>query len=232
MGFTLAIIALLWTYRELRSRKIITSVITGVILCCLYLEWTKVFYPFVDEPAISVLSPDRPTNLSGSLYAGIRWRSFFTEVHLRVFNRSRFDYSNLDFTISSDEPIAQVGQTRNSILCRVIPGAKGGADVTEAEIRQTDPVTGKSVITRPENNSDNQDVEDVDLIAPGPKRLQCDKIPSGSSTTVVLAFVNMNDQNMATPLRIPNSVMIDGSYEAAERTITLKATYPVKGEPH
>jgi hypothetical protein len=217
LGMAMLII-LAWFFLRWRTyAKLALTLGVGLIFLA---EWTYFIHPTVLPPRIGRVSPPRPTDLTGSEWAGIKWLSYYTEVDLTIDNPSKYEYSSLDVTVSSDnDNVTDVGQLAESIPCRVIPGRGFASKIYSTTISTID-ASGKSVIGRLEGSKEPEAIPFASIIKQGDRRIRCDPIPPDSATMIVLAFAPRLPTNPIVP-GVPKMVKVKGSFSAANRRMPI-----------
>ena len=120
---TAGVLILAWTW----PLSFLSKLLCTVLLVIFYIFcWTKIIHPNVLPLRAYGTSWPRPTGLTGSNFAGIFWREYFTEIELQISNQSDYDYDGLDFSIDSDEQLVSIGQNSGELPCAFIKQSSVG----------------------------------------------------------------------------------------------------------
>jgi hypothetical protein len=98
-----------------------------VIVLCLLTEFSTGVV-FVNAPLNTMVSIHRTTYAPGTIIAGIKWRSEFTDLRMSLSNNTENDYREVDLYIEPNEPIALIGQLST------VPGVSLMGDLTKEQV--------------------------------------------------------------------------------------------------
>jgi hypothetical protein len=152
---------------------------------------------------------DKPGDyIPGSKAYGITWDDMYSEGRVIMTNPTAYDYSNIDFKITSDLSIAAISITGDFSSC--VWGVDGMPDFSVH-------LVGKGTL-KPEP------VPNIQPIAPN-RRVRCDKLPSHSEMTIELALLSLNPvlngrwpKQLTSSRHDPKWISFRGFYEAFGRS--------------
>lgn len=153
---------------------------------------------------------------SAGKIADVQWSDDYYEVDVSIVDPTDTPYTDIDLLLTSDLPIAEIGQTTKNQTVTITPVI---VDATEAESDKDGHILRSGPL---EIHSINQ------------WRLQCDRIPKRDRLGFVLAVVNPDKQHPGRrlPKRSPDHIWLIGDYiSRGERPRKTDRKYPVMQQP-
>ena len=222
LGYVLFVLSFIEVWFEpLFKKRFLRPFLTLVVVggCVLF----SLRVVFVDAPLQITASTNSMHYPTGTLFEGIVWKSYFSDLRVHLINATNSDYEDLDIELGPDGLlIAFIKQMDTTPSVTFIPSISvddatiyKSAGSVEYGIKLAIPTSGRQV---------------NEPLLPS-YRLRCPKLPAHGSIVVVIATVNRDgldkELKWKGPPRAPLRVSVSGHYKGFMRDRNIKENVKV-----